>query len=140
MAKGKVGLGRRGEQLVARALAQRGYTVIQRNWRCGCGEVDLILRRDREWYFVEVRTRRGAVRAVPEESLNPTKIHRMERVARTYLGLHVSALDPLWHLSFAAVAMGPTGKLERITFYGDLFAPPVTLFRADSQTSSHPTG
>jgi Holliday junction resolvase-like predicted endonuclease len=88
---------------------------------------------------VEVRTRRGAVRTVPEESLNPTKIHRMERVARTYLGLHVSALDPLWHLSFAAVAMGATGKLERITFYGDLFAPPVTLFRADAPTSSHST-
>jgi putative endonuclease len=128
MAKGKVGLGRRGEQLVAQALTERGFTLIQRNWHCGCGEVDLILRHRGEWYFIEVRTRRGAVRAVPEQSLNRSKIHRMERVARTYLGMYTSALDPVWHLSFAAVAMDHTGKLERITFYSDLFGPPTTLF------------
>ncbi len=137
MAKGKVGLGRRGEQLVARALASKGYTVITRNWQCGCGEVDLILQRQNEWYFVEVRTRRGAVRSVPEQSLNPAKIRRMERVARTYLGIHVAALDPLWHLSFAAVAMDRTGKLERITFYSDLFGPPLNLYDAEVRTPPH---
>lgn len=138
MAQGRVGLGRKGEQLVARALAQKGYTVIARNWRCGCGEVDLILRRKHEWYFVEVRTRRGAVRCVPEQSLNPAKIHRMERVARTYLGMHVSALDPLWHLSFAAVTMDRKGKLKRVTFYSDLYGSPITLFSTGTDSSSSP--
>ena len=131
MAKGKVGLGRRGEQLVAHALTKRGFTVITHNWHCACGEADLILRRQGEWYFAEVRTRRGAVRTVPEQSLNPAKIHRMERVARTYVGMHVTTLDPSWHLSFAAVIMDRTGKLERITFYSDLFGPPTTLFCAE---------
>jgi len=134
MAKGKVGLGRKGEQLVARALSSRGFTLITRNWHCACGEVDLILLRGGEWYFVEVRTRRGAVRTVPEQSLKPAKVRRMERVARTYLGMHVSALDPVWHLSFAAVMMDRTGKLKRITFYNDLFAPPISLFDADHKT------
>lgn len=136
MAKGKVGLGRKGEQLVAQALTKRGFAVIKRNWHCACGEADLILRRRGEWYFVEVRTRRGAVRAVPEQSLNHSKIHRMERVARTYLGMHVSALDPIWHLSFAAVEMDHTGKLERLTFYGDLFGPPIPLLHPESEASS----
>ena len=136
MAKGKVGLGRRGEQLVARALTHRGFALVKHNWHCGCGEVDLILRRNAEWYFVEVRTRRGAIRAVPEQSLNRTKIHRMERVARTYLGMHVSALDPIWHLSFASVTMDRTGKLERIAFYSDLFGPPLVLFNTHQGTPS----
>ena len=127
MAKGKVGLGRRGEALAAEALQQRGFTIVTQNWHCPEGEADLIAQRAGEWYFVEVRTRRGTGRGSasnygsPEESLTPRKFARMEAVARRYLSEQGAdeAQDVAWHLSFVAVALDGAGRLERITVYLD---------------------
>lgn len=127
MAKGKVGLGRRGEALAAEALQQRGFTIVTQNWRCPEGEVDLIAQRADEWYFVEVRTRRGTRRGgaggygSPEESLTPRKFARMQAVARRYLSEQGAekAQDVTWHISFVAVALDSMGRLERITAYLD---------------------
>ncbi len=87
--------------------------------------MDLIARRDGEWYFVEVRTRRGTAYGTPEDSLTPRKLAHMEAVARCYLGEQVPELDPAWHLSFVAVAMSRAGKLLRVTVYPDVFGPPL---------------
>ncbi len=127
MAKGKVGLGRRGEALAAEALQRRGFTIVAQNWHCPEGEADLIAQRAGEWYFVEVRTRRGTGRGdgegygSPEESLTPRKLARMEAVARRYLGEQGEdgAQDTAWHLSFVAVALDRAGRLERVTVYLD---------------------
>jgi Holliday junction resolvase-like predicted endonuclease len=135
MAKGKVGLGRRGEALAAEALQQRGFTIVTQNWHCPEGEADLIAQRAGEWYFIEVRTRRGTGRSgaggygSPEESLTPRKFARMEAVARRYLSeqgadeaqnaAQNAAQDVTWHLSFVAVAIDGAGRLERITVYLD---------------------
>lgn len=127
MAKGKVGLGRRGEALAAEALQQRGFTIVTQNWHCPEGEADLIAQRAGEWYFVEVRTRRGTgpgnagSYGSPEESLTPRKFARMEAVARRYLSEQGAdeAQDVAWHVSFVAVALDGTGRLERITVYLD---------------------
>jgi putative endonuclease len=127
MAKGKVGLGRRGETLAAEALQQRGFTIVTRNWHCPEGEADLIAQRAGEWYFVEVRTRReishGSASGYgsPEESLTPRKLARMEAVARRYLSEQGAdeAQDVAWHLSFVAVVLNNAGRLKRITVYLD---------------------
>jgi len=127
MAKGRAGLGRTGEELAAKALAANGYTVIDRNWRCPIGEVDLIAGRGDDVYFVEVRTRRTSTATSPEQSLTLRKASRMEAVARAYLGSHPAGDDPVWHLSFVAVAMDGSGRLQRITLYPDLQGEPMDL-------------
>jgi putative endonuclease len=127
MAKGKVGLGRRGETLTATALEQRGFRIVARNWHCAEGEVDLIARYAGEWYFVEVRTRRGSSYGSPEQSINPRKLARMGAVAQRYIGEHIAALDVVWHLSVAAVVMDRAGRVQRITFYPDLESTPLEL-------------
>ena len=127
MAKGKVGLGRRGEALAAEALQQRGFTIVTQNWHCPEGEADLIAQRADEWYFVEVRTRRRTNRrstsgyGSPEESLTPRKFARMEAVARRYLSEQGAeeAQDVAWHISFVAVVLDSSGRLKRITVYLD---------------------
>ena len=121
MAKGKVGLGRQGEALTAAVLRRRGFNVVAQNWHCAEGEADIIAQRDGEWYFVEVRTRRGTACGSPEESLTPRKLARMAAVARRYLGEQGAeeAQDVVWHLSFVAVAMDSAGKLQQITVYLD---------------------
>jgi len=124
MAKGKVGLGRRGEMLAADVLERQGFTLVARNWHCVEGEVDLVARRAGEWYFIEVRTRRGRRYGAPEESLTPRKRTRMASVARHYLAEHVDALDVTWHLSLVAVGLDASGRLQRITVYPDLESEP----------------
>ncbi len=124
MAKGKVGLGRRGEALAAEALQQRGFTIVAQNWHCPEGEADLIAQRAGEWYFVEVRTRRTTGLdnyGSPEESLTPRKLARMEAVARRYLSEQGTdeAGDVAWHVSFVAVGLDRAGRLQRITVYLD---------------------
>ncbi len=124
MAKGRVGLGRKGEALAAQVLEQHGYTLVVHNWYCSQGEVDIVAEREGELIFFEVRTRRGKRYGVPEESVTPQKRARMEAVARRYLAEQPTAVDVAWHLGFVAVQMDRRGQLLRITIYSDLDGEP----------------
>ena len=66
-------LGQRGEQLAAERLAAMGYEIVERNYRCKAGEIDLVARQGGGWVFVEVRTRRGDRFGTPEESVTARK-------------------------------------------------------------------
>ena len=115
----KVKLGRQGEEMATQALAQRGYEIVTRNWRCQAGEVDVVGRQDDVLYFFEVRTRRGQVYGTPEESITPAKQQRMIDVALTYLGEH--ELDDVdWRIGFVAVEMDQAGNLLRLEVYDSI--------------------
>lgn len=77
-------LGARGERAAARFLRRKGLRIIERNWRCNGGEVDLIAR-DGHWLvFVEVKTRRGEF-VRPEEQVHSFKETRLRHAADVYL-------------------------------------------------------
>ena len=78
-------LGRRGESLAASYLTGKGYTIIERNWRCPAGELDLVAQLGDTLVFVEVRTRRGIRFGSPEASITPAKQTRLIELAQTYL-------------------------------------------------------
>ncbi len=119
MAKGRVGLGRRGEALAADVLIHQGYEIVERNWRCEAGEVDIVARKGGVWHFVEVRTRRGDEFGTPEESLTPAKQARMVAVAECYLAEHgLGEVD--WQLDLIAVEMERTGRLMRVEMVENL--------------------
>ncbi|KAB2859732.1 MAG: YraN family protein, partial [Anaerolineae bacterium] len=54
-------LGQQGEAVVTRHLLGLGWQLVERNWRCRSGEIDLIMQEDKTLVIVEVRTRRGKV-------------------------------------------------------------------------------
>jgi putative endonuclease len=109
----RVTLGRRGEEIAARALTRRGYQIVARNWRCPAGEVDIVARHGDVWAFVEVRTRRGRAFGTPEESLTSAKQERMIEVARHYLAENdPGSVD--WRLDLVAVEFDRTGRLARV--------------------------
>ncbi len=124
VAKGTVGLGRRGETLAADVLARHGYSIVTRNWYCAEGEVDIVAERNGELTFFEVRTRRGKAYGTPEQSVRPQKRARMVAVARRYVSEEVEALDVAWHLGLVAVQMDRRGRVVRITVYPDLEGEP----------------
>lgn len=74
-------LGQRGEHLAAKYLEQHGYRLLERNWRCQAGEIDIVAELDGLLVIVEVKTRRTTDCGHPLEALTPTKIARLYRLA-----------------------------------------------------------
>ncbi|WEO79336.1 YraN family protein [Cryobacterium sp. SO2] len=74
-------VGRRGEDRAAEYLLQAGYTLVERNWRCTQGEIDLIVARGDDVVFVEVKTRSGTAFGHPFEAITVAKLARLRRLA-----------------------------------------------------------
>lgn len=81
-------LGRRGEQVAADWLEQQGYRVIDRNWRCTAGELDLVLRCARTLVFAEVKTRSSLEFGHPFEAITFEKGARLRRLAALWCREH----------------------------------------------------
>jgi len=78
-------LGVWGENIAAEYLQKKGMQIIERNFRCRLGELDIIARQGGYWVFVEVRTRSSALCGLPQESITATKIKKVRRLAQAYL-------------------------------------------------------
>ena len=78
-------MGARGEQLAVDWYTARGYEVVARNWRCRQGEVDLIVRREGELVFCEVKSRSSDRYGLPAEAVTPAKQRRLRRLAMLFL-------------------------------------------------------
>ena len=74
---GKDDLGRRGEQLAVDHLRRLGYRILDRNWRCPTGEIDIVAADARELVIVEVKTRTGTAFGDPLEAVSDVKLTRL---------------------------------------------------------------
>ena len=81
-------LGQRGERIAERHLVARGLTVLDRNWRCAQGEIDLVLRDGDETVFVEVKTRTSVTYGHPLEAITVAKLARLRRLAAAWCLAH----------------------------------------------------
>jgi putative endonuclease len=78
-------LGAAGEAAAEGALRRRGYTIVERNFRCRLGEVDLIALDGRTVVFVEVKTRRRPAAGSPFDAVDARKQRQIVRAAECYL-------------------------------------------------------
>jgi putative endonuclease len=101
--------GRRGEDLAARLLEDLGWTILDRNWRTGHVELDLVVRLGTTIAFVEVKTRAypgpGALPFDPLDSLTPRKRREVERASAAWVRLRSEALRGARTFRFDAVAV-----------------------------------
>jgi putative endonuclease len=81
----KQALGAYGEALAARFLVERGMVLLDHNWRCPDGEIDLILRDDRTLVICEVKTRRTSLFGEPLEAITIPKMNRLKRLGAQWL-------------------------------------------------------
>ncbi len=84
-------LGREGERVAEKYLKKKGYILVEKNYRCHGGELDLIVLDRRVVVFVEVKTRTGQSYGSPFEAVERRKQQRMIRAAQYFLsqkGLH----------------------------------------------------
>jgi putative endonuclease len=84
---GNKGTGELGEEIAANFLIARGYRILERNFRCKGGEVDIITRDpgDKSLVFLEVKARRGLSYGVPQLAVTPFKQRQISKAALTWL-------------------------------------------------------
>ena len=82
---GKLLLGKEGERVAERYLQKKGYTLVERNYRCPAGELDLIVLDRRVVVFVEVKTRTGHGFGSPLEAVEFRKQRKMIQAAQFFL-------------------------------------------------------
>lgn len=87
-ARQRSALGAYGETLAARHLTEQGMVLLDKNWRCDLGEVDLVLRDGRVLVVCEVKTRSSLAFGTPVEGVTEQKAARLRRLAARWLADH----------------------------------------------------
>ena len=104
-------LGAYGEALAARHLIQQGMVLLDRNWRCDLGELDLVLRDGRVLVVCEVKTRSSTAFGSPVEAVTEQKAARLRRLAARWLADHEVRPDEV-RIDLVGVLVPPNGEVE----------------------------
>jgi len=102
-----------GEKLAKGFLKKRGYRILETNYRCPQGEIDIVAKHRDSLVFIEVRAKKSSEFGSPEESITPAKRERMRATASHYRQTH-NKLPSLWRIDVVAVELNQNGKLSRI--------------------------
>ncbi len=108
----EISLGRRGEQYAALYLQSKGYKIIQRNWKNGQYELDIVAQKGDSLIFVEVKTRVSEDIQPPERNVNAEKQRRISVAAESFWKLNQLGLK-LNKFRFDVIALvWPTGERQ----------------------------
>ena len=88
-------LGKQGEQLAAEYLQRSGLRILDRNWRCAEGEIDIVAAERRALVVCEVKTRSGVRYGTPLEAITRQKRNRLRRLAVRWLIAHGVLFDEI---------------------------------------------
>ncbi len=109
MEEGRRGLGKRGEDAAVRYIQKRGYRILERNFTCTLGEMDIIALDGKALCFIEVKTLSGKTYGPPEIAVTVHKQRKLSQVALAYLNqkdLH----DTEARFDVVAVTLSPRGE------------------------------
>ena len=116
-------LGQQGEDLACRMLESRGHLVLERNWRHGHLEIDIISADAAGIHFVEVKSRKKSIQAPPQMNVDHTKQRNITNAARRFLrtakGLPYSGHE----CHFDVVAVTFTGNDPVIEWFPQAYIP-----------------
>ncbi|MDD2859004.1 MAG: YraN family protein [Candidatus Nanopelagicales bacterium] len=100
-------LGRYGEDIAVQYLQRQGMVILERNWRCPVGEIDIVARDGQAVVICEVKTRSSHQLGTPAEAVTPRKVRRLRHLAAKWLESRqahapdvridvVSVVQPAW--------------------------------------------
>lgn len=122
-------LGRRGEDIAAAFLREKGMTILAQNWRSGHLEVDLICAKGQEIHFIEVKTRREPVEGHPWEAVTPAKMQRLCMAAKNFLHSEKCHVLPFRveesHFDIVSVVFAAESDEYSTEYIPDAFVPGV---------------
>ncbi len=97
--------GKEGERVAAEYLSKRGLKILEQNFRCPAGEIDLIAKDAKTLVFVEVRSKQPGGLCSPEESITVHKMKRIMKAALWYLK-QAGAADSYMRFDVVAIRWG----------------------------------
>lgn len=104
-------IGKLGEDLATKFLADNGYKIIDRNFHTRYGEIDLIAQQGDEILFVEVKTRTSNKYGYPEQAVDNSKIKHLLLAIKIYF--KINNLSSFWRLDIISIELdGVTPKIE----------------------------
>ena len=81
----KITIGKEGEKIAAAYLKKNGYRIIEINFRCSIGEIDIVAKEKDDLVFIEVKTRKSIELGYPEQAVGIRKQKKMSQLALWYL-------------------------------------------------------
>ena len=99
--------GNEGEALAAKFLEEKGYEILERQYRCVYGEIDLVCKEKNEIVFVEVKSRNSHEFGYPEDSVTRVKRLHLFNVGQEYLEAH-HLIDQPWRVDVIAIEFDQT--------------------------------
>jgi putative endonuclease len=113
-------LGKKGEEIALQFLKKNGYRIVERNYACKLGEVDIIAREKDTFAFIEVKTRTSTTFGPPQLAVNSTKQIQLSKVALYFLK-EKRLEDAKARFDVVAILLGPRGaEIELIKDAFDL--------------------
>lgn len=106
-------LGILGEDIAVNYLEEKGYNIIERNYKNKWAEIDLICSQNKTTVFVEVKTRLGERFGLPEDAIDSEKVGRIIRAA-SYMAHGPYRIDAI------CIVLGKENKVERINHYENI--------------------
>lgn len=114
-------LGRWGEAQAARWLREHGYQVLEANWRCRFGEIDLIAKKGSYLCFVEVKLRKDAGFAQAREFVDQRKQEKIRTTAGLYLAQNHTELQPRFDVAEVYAPEGTQTPKPQINYLKNAF-------------------
>jgi putative endonuclease len=102
-----------GERLAGRYLVSQGLVLLDRNWRCPAGELDLIARDGADVVFVEVKTRRSVRFGQPVEAVVPSKARRLRKLGAQWLSANGAGYGEV-RFDVVSVLLGRTVAVQHL--------------------------
>lgn len=111
-------IGELGEHYAEQFLISQDYRILQKNYHCRWGEVDIVaVSPQNELVFVEVKTRRSMKLGLPEASLTYRKVNRLIKTAMTYMMDAEHMNFRTWRIDLLALKLGRRGQLQDIKHF-----------------------
>lgn len=114
-----IDLGKKGETLARKFLEEKGYEILETNWRHEKDEIDIVAKDDNELVIVEVKTRSTDFFGEPEESVGPQKEGFLIRATEAYLEVNELNIDT----RFDIISIILNSKEQKIEHIIDAFYP-----------------
>ena len=112
-------IGRLGEKIALEYLKDKGYKLLEKNFYCHWGEIDLIFKKNDKIIFVEVKTRVGEKKGKPYEAINFYKIQDLKRAINYYL-LKKNCFQSKLSLEVMSIILNPDLSLKEIKHFDQI--------------------
>ena len=123
-------IGEQGEQIAAKYLSSKGFSVVNRNYRKKWGELDIVAEKEGRVHFVEVKTVSRKSYAgrfeqeinsyKPEDNMHPWKLKRLSRAIQTYLLENYRKSDPEWQFDLICVFLDMERRVAKVKLIENL--------------------